>query len=180
MMHTTTDHAVTYNYKVVRQFTIATLIWGVLGMSMGVVLAAQLVWPELNLGLPWTSFGRIRPIHTNLVIFAFGGCALISTSFYIVQRTCYARLPSDTAAALFFWGWQAMLIVTVASYSLGYTTTKEYAEMEWPLAIVLTVLWLLYMGLFFGHHHASQNITYLRSQLVLWRLYDCYGDGAYH
>ncbi len=149
-MNTAAEHQVAYNYNVVRQFTIATLIWGVIGMSMGAFIAAQLVWPQLNFDLPWTSFGRIRPIHTNLVIFAFGGCALISTSFYIVQRTCYARLPSDTAANLFFWGWQAMLIATVVSYALGYTTTKEYAEMEWPLAIVLTLLWLTYMWLFFG------------------------------
>ena len=149
-MNITSEQTVAYNYSVVRQFTLATLIWGVIGMSMGAFIAAQLVWPQLNFDLPWTSFGRIRPIHTNLVIFAFGGCALISTSFYIVQRTCYARLPSDTAANLFFWGWQAMLIATVISYALGYTTTKEYAEMEWPLAIVLTVLWLTYMWLFFG------------------------------
>ncbi|QEY59937.1 cytochrome-c oxidase, cbb3-type subunit I [Pseudomonas sp. C27(2019)] len=149
-MNTATQQAVAYNYKVVRQFTIATLIWGLLGMSMGVFIAAQLVWPELNFDLPWTSFGRIRPIHTNIVIFAFGGCALISTSLYIVQRSCYARLPSDRAASLLFWGWQAMLLATVTSYALGYTTSKEYAEMEWPLAIVLAVLWLIYLWLFFG------------------------------
>ncbi len=142
IMNTATQQAQAYNYKVVRQFTIATLIWGLIGMSMGAFIAAQLVWPELNFNLPWTSFGRIRPIHTNLVIFAFGGCALISTSFYIVQRSCYARLPPDTPASLFFWGWQAMLIATVISYALGYTTTKEYAEMEWPFAIALTVLWV--------------------------------------
>ena len=101
-MNTATEPTVSYNYKVVRQFTIATLIWGCIGMSMGAFIAAQLVWPQLNFDLPWTSFGRIRPIHTNLVIFAFGGCALIATSFYIVQRSCYARLPSDTVAGLFF------------------------------------------------------------------------------
>ncbi len=149
-MNTATEPTVSYNYKVVRQFTIATLIWGCIGMSMGAFIAAQLVWPQLNFDLPWTSFGRIRPIHTNLVIFAFGGCALIATSFYIVQRSCYARLPSDTVAGLFFWGWQALLVAAVISYALGYTTTKEYAEMEWPLAIVLAVLWLIYAGLFFG------------------------------
>ena len=150
IMNTATEQAQAYNYKVVRQFTIATLVWGLIGMSMGAFIAAQLVWPELNFNLPWTSFGRIRPIHTNVVIFAFGGCALISTSFYIVQRSCYTRLPSDTAASLFFWGWQAMLIATVISYALGYTTTKEYAEMEWPFAIALTILWVIYAWLFFG------------------------------
>src|SRR5690554_1487197 len=147
-MNTAAQQAQAYNYKVVKQFTIATLIWALLGMSMGVVLASQLVWPQLNLELPWTSFGRIRPIHTSLVIYAFGGCALIATSLYVVQRTCYARLPSDWAASLLFWGWQAMLIVTIISYALGYTTTKEYAEMEWPLAIVLAVLWSFICGCF--------------------------------
>lgn len=149
-MNTSSQQAVAYNYKVVRQFTIATLIWGFLGMSMGAILAAQLAWPELNLNLPWTSFGRLRPVHTNLVIFAFGGCALISTSFYIVQRSSYARLPSDKLASAFFWGWQAMLVATIASYLFGFTTSKEYAEMEWPLAIALTVLWLIYSWLFFS------------------------------
>ena len=94
-MNTATEQAQAYNYKVVRQFTLATLVWGLIGMSMGAFIAAQLVWPELNFNLPWTSFGRIRPIHTNVVIFAFGGCALISTSFYIVQRSCYTR-PTAT------------------------------------------------------------------------------------
>ena len=136
--------------QVVRQFTLATIIWGVLGMSMGVFIAAQLVWPALNLDTAWTSFGRIRPIHTSLVIFAFGGSALFATSFYVVQRTCQARLPSDVMASLLFWAWQVMLVAIVLSYALGYTTTKEYAEMEWSLSIVLTVLWVVYTWLFFG------------------------------
>ncbi|NLY15507.1 MAG: cytochrome-c oxidase, cbb3-type subunit I [Gammaproteobacteria bacterium] len=138
-----------YNMQVVRQFTLATIVWGVLGMSMGVFIAAQLVWPALNFDLPWTSFGRIRPIHTSLVIFAFGGSALFATSFYVVQRTCQARLPSDFMASVLFWGWQAMLVAIIISYALGYTTTKEYAEMEWMLSIVLTFLWLVYTWLFF-------------------------------
>ncbi len=96
-----------YNYRVVRQFTLMTLVWGVLGMGLGVFIAAQLVWPQLNFGLPWTSFGRLRPIHTNLVIFAFGGGALFASSFYIVQRTSQVRLVSDQLAAVVFWGWQA-------------------------------------------------------------------------
>src|SRR5690606_29471599 len=91
-----------YNYKVVRQFAIMTVVWGVIGMGLGVFIAAQLVWPELNFDLPWTSFGRLRPLHTNAVIFAFGGCALMATSFYVVQRTCQARLISDGLAAFTF------------------------------------------------------------------------------
>ncbi|OXM40139.1 cytochrome C oxidase Cbb3, partial [Pseudomonas fluvialis] len=95
-----------YNYKVVRQFAIMTVVWGIVGMAVGVLLAAQLVWPDLNLNLPWTSFGRLRPLHTNAVIFAFGGCALFATSYYAVQRTCQTRLFSDGLAAFTFWGWQ--------------------------------------------------------------------------
>ncbi|WP_281687136.1 cytochrome-c oxidase, cbb3-type subunit I [Pseudomonas citronellolis] len=140
----------TYNYEIVRRFTLTTLFWGVLGMSMGVVIAAQLVWPELNLGLPWTSFGRIRPIHTNLVIFAFGGSALFATSFYVVQRTCRVRLVSDSLANFVFWGWQASILAMLASYPLGITTSKEYAEMEWPIALWVTVVWVAYAYLFFG------------------------------
>ena len=89
-MNTATSTA--YNYRVVRQFAIMTVIWGIVGMGLGVFIAAQLAWPDLNFGLPWTSFGRLRPLHTNAVIFAFGGCALFACSYYSVQRTCQTRL----------------------------------------------------------------------------------------
>jgi len=141
---------IAYNYRVVRQFTLMTLVWGVLGMGLGVFIAAQLVWPQLNFDLPWTSFGRLRPIHTNLVIFAFGGGALFASSFYIVQRTSHARLISDRLAAVVFWGWQAACVAMPVSYALGYTTSKEYAEMEWPIALWVTLIWVLYAYLFFG------------------------------
>ncbi|MGE8149025.1 cbb3-type cytochrome c oxidase subunit I, partial [Pseudomonas frederiksbergensis] len=139
-----------YNYKVVRQFAIMTVVWGILGMGLGVFIASQLVWPELNFGLPWTTFGRLRPLHTNLVIFAFGGCALFATSYYVVQRTCQTRLISDSLAAFHFWGWQAVIIGAIVTLPLGYTTTKEYAELEWPLAILLAVVWVVYGLVFFG------------------------------
>ena len=84
-----------YNYKVVKQFAIMTVVWGIVGMLVGVVIAAQLTWPVLNTEYPWFHFGRLRPLHTNAVIFAFGGCALMATSLYIVQRTCQVRLISD-------------------------------------------------------------------------------------
>src|SRR5690554_29942 len=95
-----------YNYKVVRQFAIMTVVWGVVGMLVGVIIAAQLLWPELNFG-PYLSYGRLRPLHTNAVIFAFGGCGLFAASYYVVQRTSHARLFSDRLAAFTFWGWQA-------------------------------------------------------------------------
>ena len=139
-----------YNYDVVRRFTLMTLFWGVLGMGMGAVIAAQLVWPELNLGLPWTTFGRLRPVHTNLVIFAFGGGALFATSFYVVQRTCKVRLISDGLANFVFWGWQAAIVAMLVSYPLGITSSKEYAEMEWPIALWVTLVWVAYAYLFIG------------------------------
>ncbi len=139
-----------YNYKVVRQFAVMTVVWGVIGMGLGVLIAAQLVWPELNFDLPWTSFGRLRPLHTNAVIFAFGGCALFATSYYVVQRTSQARLISDKLAAFTFWGWQAVIVGAVLTLPQGFTTSKEYAELEWPLAILLAIVWITYAIVFFG------------------------------
>ncbi|SDH84893.1 cytochrome c oxidase cbb3-type subunit 1 [Pseudomonas benzenivorans] len=139
-----------YNYKVVRQFAVMTVIWGVIGMGLGVFIAAQLVWPELNLGLEWTSFGRLRPLHTNAVIFAFGGCALFATSYYVVQRTTQARLISDGLAAFTFWGWQAVIVLAVITLPMGYTSSKEYAELEWPIDILLGIVWVCYALVFFG------------------------------
>ncbi|MDO8696233.1 MAG: cbb3-type cytochrome c oxidase subunit I, partial [Pseudomonas sp.] len=139
-----------YNYKVVRQFAIMTVIWGIVGMGLGVLIASQLVWPELNLGLPWTSFGRLRPLHTNAVIFAFGGCALMATSFYVVQRTSQVRLISDTLAAFVFWGWQAVIVLAAITLPLGMTSSKEYAELEWPIDILIAIVWVSYAIVFFG------------------------------
>ncbi|OLU14840.1 MULTISPECIES: cytochrome-c oxidase, cbb3-type subunit I [unclassified Pseudomonas] len=139
-----------YNYKVVRQFAVMTVVWGVVGMALGVFIAAQLVWPQLNFDLPWTSFGRLRPLHTNAVIFAFGGCALFATSYYVVQRTCQVRLASDRLAAFTFWGWQAVIVAAVISLPMGYTSSKEYAELEWPIDILLGIVWFAYIGVFFG------------------------------
>src|SRR5690606_39516831 len=139
-----------YNYKVVRQFAIMTVVWGVIGMALGVLIAAQLVWPELNLNLPWTSFGRLRPLHTNAVIFAFGGCALFATSYYVVQRTSHTRLISDGLAAFTFWGWQAVIVLAVISLPMGWTSSKEYAELEWPIDILIAVVWVSYAIVFFG------------------------------
>ena len=148
-MSTTFEHP-TYNYKVVRQFAIMTVVWGIIGMGLGVFIAAQLVWPELNFGLPWTSFGRLRPLHTNAVIFAFGGSALMATSLYVVQRTCQTRLFSDGLAAFVFWGWQLVIVLAVITLPMGYTTSKEYAELEWPIDILIAVVWVSYAIVFLG------------------------------
>src|SRR5690606_16156503 len=139
-MSTAFDHP-EYNYKVVRQFAIMTVVWGIVGMTVGVLIAAQLAWPALNFDLPWLSFGRLRPLHTNAVIFAFGGSALFATSYYIVQRTCRTRLFSDTLASFTFWGWQVVILLAAITLPLGMTTTKEYAELEWPIDILVGVGW---------------------------------------
>jgi cytochrome c oxidase cbb3-type subunit 1 len=138
----------TYNYKVVRQFSVMTVIWGIIGMLVGVIIAAQLAWPELNMGV--LHFGRLRPLHTNAVIFAFGGCGLMATSLYIVQRTCNVRLLSDKLAAFVFWGWQAVIVAAVITLPLGLTQGKEYAELEWPIDVLITLVWVAYAVLFFG------------------------------
>jgi cytochrome c oxidase cbb3-type subunit I len=139
-----------YNDKVVRQFTIMTVVWGIVGMTVGVLIAAQLIWPALNFDLPWLAYGRLRPLHTNAVIFAFGGCALMGTSFYVVQRTCHARLFGDKLAAFVFWGWQAVIVLAIISLPMGWTTAKEYAELEWPIDILIAVVWVAYLIVFFG------------------------------
>ncbi|HEY6966607.1 MAG TPA: cytochrome-c oxidase, cbb3-type subunit I [Burkholderiales bacterium] len=139
-----------YNYTVVRQFAIMTVVWGVVGMLVGVIIAAQLLWPELNLDVPWLSYGRLRPLHTNAVIFAFGGCALFATSYYVVQRTSHARLFSGGLAAFTFWGWQAVIVLAAITLPLGYTQGKEYAELEWPIDILITLVWVSYAIVFFG------------------------------
>jgi cytochrome c oxidase cbb3-type subunit 1 len=140
----------TYNYKVVRQFSIMTIVWGIVGMLVGVIIAAQLAWPALNFDIPWLTFGRLRPLHTNAVIFAFGGSALFATSYYVVQRTCHARLFSDKLAAFTFWGWQLIIVLAAVSLPLGYTQGKEYAELIWPIDVLITLVWVSYALVFFG------------------------------
>ncbi|MCP4387461.1 MAG: cytochrome-c oxidase, cbb3-type subunit I, partial [Gammaproteobacteria bacterium] len=140
----------TYNYKVVRQFAIMTIVWGIVGMSVGVLIASQLAWPALNFDIPWLTFGRLRPLHTNAVIFAFGGCALFSCSYYVVQHTCHAKLAFPALAAFTFWGWQAVILLAAITLPMGITSSKEYAELEWPIDILITLVWVSYALVFFG------------------------------
>jgi cytochrome c oxidase cbb3-type subunit 1 len=139
-----------YNDKVVRQFAVVTVLWAIVGMTVGVVIAAQLIWPDLFTGIPWLSYGRLRPLHTNAVIFAFGGSALFATSYYCVQRTCQARLFCDRLAAFTFWGWQAVIVAAAITLPLGITQSKEYAELEWPIDLLIAVVWISYAVVFFG------------------------------
>ncbi|WP_199612007.1 cytochrome-c oxidase, cbb3-type subunit I [Flocculibacter collagenilyticus] len=139
-----------YNYTVVRQFTVMTVIWGIVGMSIGVLIAAQLFWPELNFNTPWLTYSRLRPLHTNAVIFAFGTSALFATSYYVVQRTCQVRLFSNFLSSFTFWGWQAVIVAAAITLPMGLTSSKEYAELEWPIDILIAVVWVAYLVNFFG------------------------------
>ncbi|WP_348674294.1 cytochrome-c oxidase, cbb3-type subunit I [uncultured Abyssibacter sp.] len=141
---------VVYNDKVVKQFAVMTLVWGIVGMTVGVLLAAQLMWPALNFDVPWLTYSRLRPLHTNAVIFAFGGSALFTTSYWVVQRTCGARLISDKLAAFTFWGWQVVILSAAITLPMGLTQSKEYAELEWPIDLLIAVVWVSYAVVFFG------------------------------
>jgi cytochrome c oxidase cbb3-type subunit 1 len=140
-----------YDFDIVRKFSIMTIVWGIVGMAVGVLIASQLVWPGLNdLFQPYTSFGRLRPLHTNAVIFAFGGCALFATSYYVVQRTCQAPLFGGWLVPFTFWGWQAVIVLAAITLPQGITSAKEYAELEWPIDILLALVWISYAVVFFG------------------------------
>ncbi|MFC3194985.1 cytochrome-c oxidase, cbb3-type subunit I [Marinicella sediminis] len=139
-----------FNDKVVKQFTIATILWGIVGMLVGVFIAAQLAWPALNFDIPWLTYSRLRPLHTNAVIFAFGGNALLGTSLYVAQRTCQVKLFSDSMASVVFWGFQLVIVGAALTLPFGFTQGKEYAELIWPLDVLLTVVWVLYAIVYFG------------------------------
>lgn len=139
-----------YDDDPIRWGVIATLFWGVAGMAAGLFIALQLAIPALNLNLEYTTFGRLRPLHTSAVIFAFGGNALIATSFYVVQRTCRARLAFPTLARFVFWGYQLFIVLAATGYLMGVTAAKEYAEPEWYVDLWLTIVWVAYLVVFVG------------------------------
>jgi len=146
-----------YNDGVVKAGVIASTFWGVVGFLVGVVIAFQLSFPVLNFDLPWTNFGRLRPLHTSAVIFAFGGNVLIATSFYAVQRTCKARLAGEIAPWFVFWGYQLFIVLAATGYLLGITQSKEYAEPEWYVDIWLTIVWVTYLLVFLGTLYRRQE-----------------------
>ena len=139
-----------YDDDPIRWGVIATVFWGMAGFLAGLFIALQLAFPALNLGLEWTSFGRLRPLHTSAVIFAFGGNALIATSFYIVQRTCRARLAFPGLARFVFWGYQLFIVLAATGYLMGITQSREYAEPEWYVDLWLTIVWVSYLAVFVG------------------------------
>jgi cytochrome c oxidase cbb3-type subunit I len=140
----------TYNDTVVRQFAIMTIVWGIVGMAVGALIAAQLIWPALNFDVPYLTYSRLRPLHTNAVIFAFGGCALFGTAYYVVQRTCHVRLFAGSLATFTFWGWQVVILLAAISLPMGWTSGKEYAELEWPIDILIAVVWVAFAIVYFG------------------------------
>ncbi len=133
-----------YDNKIVRNFAFATIFWGVIGMLVGLLLACQLFAPQLNLELPWLSFGRLRPVHTNAVIFAFVGNAIFAGIYYSLQRLLKARLFNDLLGKIHFWGWQLIIVAAAITLFLGYSTSKEYAELEWPIDIAITLIWVVF------------------------------------
>lgn len=142
----------TFNYdnKIVRNFGIATIIWGIVGMSVGLLVAVQLVWPFMNFETPFTTFGRIRPLHTNAVIFAFVGNGIFMGVYYSLQRLLKARMYSDVLSKIHFWGWQLIILAAAITLPLGLTTSHEYAELEWPIDIAITIIWVVFGVNMFG------------------------------
>ncbi|KKO93017.1 bifunctional cbb3-type cytochrome c oxidase subunit I/II [Sphingobacterium sp. Ag1] len=139
-----------YDNKIVRNFGIATIIWGIVGMTIGLLVATQLVWPQMNFGLQFTTFGRVRPVHTNAVIFAFVGNGIFMGVYYSLQRVLKARMFSDALSKLHFWGWQLIIVASAITLPLGLTSSHEYAEMEWPIDIAITLIWVVFGINMFG------------------------------
>ncbi|OKL41522.1 cytochrome-c oxidase, cbb3-type subunit I [Pontibacter flavimaris] len=139
-----------YDNKIVRDFGIATVFWGVAGMLIGVIIAFQLANPDVNMGNQYTTFGRVRPLHTNAVVFAFVGNAIFMGVYYSLQRLCKARMYSNLLSKIHFWGWQTVIVLAVITLPLGMTSSKEYAELEWPIDILLTVIWVVFGWNMFG------------------------------
>src|SRR6476619_7507786 len=133
-----------YDNRIVRAFSIATVLWGIVGMSAGLLAAVQLFFPGANLDLQFVTFGRLRPVHTNAVIFAFVGNGMFMGIYYSLQRLCKARMFSDKLSWINFWGWNAIIVAAAITLPLGFTTSKEYAELEWPIDIAITLVWVAF------------------------------------
>ena len=148
MAHSAVTSTDQYNYEIIKKFAIMAVVWAILGMGAGVYIASELAWPFLNFDIAQITFGRLRPVHTTLVIFGFGGNALFATSYYVVQRTCQTRLYSDALASFTFWGWNITLLLGVIGYMAGYSQGREYAEFIWPLDLLIAVTWVVYFWIY--------------------------------
>ena len=139
-----------YDDAIVRKFAWATMVWAIVGMLVGVIIALQIAWWPANGGVPWLTFGRLRPLHTNAVIFAFAGNAIFTGIYYSTQRLLKARMFSDVLSKIHFWGWQAIIVSAAVTLPLGITAGKEYAELEWPIDLAITAIWVVFAINFFG------------------------------
>jgi cytochrome c oxidase cbb3-type subunit I/II len=144
------DQHTLYDEEIVKKFIIASVGWGAVGMLVGVIIALQLAWWPANLGLPWTTFGRLRPLHTNAVIFAFTGNFIFAGVYFSMQRLLKTRMFNDTLSKIHFWGWQAIIVSAAVTLPLGLTQGKEYAELIWPIDIAIAVIWVVFAINFFG------------------------------
>jgi cytochrome c oxidase cbb3-type subunit I/II len=133
-----------YDNKIVRMFGNITILWALVGMLVGLLIALQLAFPVLNFGLPFTSFGRLRPIHTNAIIFAFVGNGFFTGAYYSMQRLLKTRMYSDVLSKIHFWGWQLIIVMAAVTLALGFTASKEYAELQWPIDILIAVVWVVF------------------------------------
>ncbi|MCK4992498.1 MAG: cbb3-type cytochrome c oxidase subunit I, partial [Bacteroidales bacterium] len=133
-----------YDNKIVKYFILATIIWGVVAVLVGILIALQLAFPVFNFGIEYTSFGRMRPLHTNAVIFAFVGNAIFAGVYYSMQKLLKARMFSDVLSKINFWGWQLIIVLAAVTFALGFTTSKEYAELEWPIDIMIAIVWIVF------------------------------------
>ena len=156
-----------YDNKIVRDFTIASLVFGVVGMLVGVLIATQLFAPELNFSIPFLTFGRIRPLHTNAVIFAFVGNAIFAGIYYSLPRLLKASMFSTLLSKIHFWGWQLIIVAAAITLPLGFTSSKEYAELEWPIDIAITLIWVVFGINMIGTIIKAKRKTHVRCHLVL-------------
>ena len=156
---------VKYDDDIVRKFFIATVLWGAIGMLVGVTIALQLAWWPANLGLPWTTFGRLRPLHTNAVIFAFGGNICFTGIYYSMQRLLKTRMWSDTLSKVHFWGWQLIIVAAAITLPLGLSQSREYAELIWPIDVAITLIWVVFAINFFGTL-AIRNVKHI--YVAIW------------
>ena len=173
-----------YDNKIVRNFGFATLFWGIIGMLVGVTIAIQIYYPAFNFNLPWTTFGRLRPLHTNAVVFAFAGNAIFTGVYYSLMRLTKARMFSDTLSKIHFWGWQLIIVLAAVTFVFGITTSKEYAELEWPIDILITIVWVVFAinmfgtiafvrdGVFFGS--ISKGTLYFKTDETSLKQYEKY------
>ena len=150
-----------YDNTIVRNFAYAVMVWGAVGMLVGLLIASQIIIPSLNFNLQYTTFGRIRPLHTNAVIFAFVGNAIFMGLYYSLQRLCKARMFSDLLSKIHFWGWQTIIVLAAVTLPLGLTSSKEYAELEWPIDILIALIWVVFAINMFGTIIKRRGICFL-------------------